>query len=213
MTAASNEVVAVIQADVDAANEWAFIEGRWSEYEGDFAADLAADFARHRIAHSEPRPVAEDMEVAAQLSCEAFYGNDWQWGMLNDAFRQKWRDVVSAAALATHSPAPMAVPDDLRQAAYCASDGPWEVDSEWNADGAYGGGPDHGTGYDDYLILDAQGRTLFGSENSTAKMIEEEHDEDGGTAWDQVGKRNATFIVAAVNYVRTLLAHPSTQEG
>lgn len=59
-------------------------------------------------AHSDPRPVAVEIEAAAQLACEAFYGNDWQWGMLDEGFRQKWRDVVAASALATHSPAPMA---------------------------------------------------------------------------------------------------------
>lgn len=104
----------------------------------------------------------------------------------------------------------ISIPDDLREAAHYASDGPWEVDSERNEDGAYGGGPDHGTGYDDYIILDAQGRTLFGSENSTAKLIEEEDSEDDVYAWDQVGKRNAAFIVAAVNFVRKLLATPAS---
>jgi hypothetical protein len=41
----------VTQADRDAAADWTFIECmRCSEYEGDFGADLAADFAAHRIA-------------------------------------------------------------------------------------------------------------------------------------------------------------------
>ncbi|WP_193751746.1 hypothetical protein [Sphingomonas sanguinis] len=104
----------------------------------------------------------------------------------------------------------VSIPADLREAARYASDGPWEIDSERNEDGAYGGGPDHGTGYDDYLILDAQGRALFGSENSTAKLIEEEYSEDGVYAWDQVGKRNAAFIVAAVNFVRAMITTPSS---
>lgn len=102
--------------------------------------------------------------------------------------------------------------DRLRKLALYASDGPWEIDSEWNEDGEYGGGPNPGRGYDDYLIIDAQGRTLFGSENSTAKMIEVEYDEDGGTAWDQVARRNAEFIVACVAYVRAALK-PSTDKG
>lgn len=45
-----------------------------------------------------------DLEAAAQLACEAFYGNDWQWGMLNEAFRDKWRDVAEASCLALTQP-------------------------------------------------------------------------------------------------------------
>ncbi len=49
-TPMSDEVNEVTQADRDAAAEWSFIECRHcSEYEGDFTADLAAAFARHRI--------------------------------------------------------------------------------------------------------------------------------------------------------------------
>lgn len=41
--------VQVVQADREAAAEWVFIECRHcSEYEGDFPADLAQAFARHR---------------------------------------------------------------------------------------------------------------------------------------------------------------------
>ncbi len=41
----------ITQADIEAAEQWRFIECmRCSEYEGDFVHDLAADFARHRIA-------------------------------------------------------------------------------------------------------------------------------------------------------------------
>lgn len=41
----------VIQADRDAAEKWDFLlNHRYSEYEGDPIADLAADFAAHRLA-------------------------------------------------------------------------------------------------------------------------------------------------------------------
>ena len=56
----SGELKACVeQADRDAAEQWRFIEGRYSEYEGDFVADLAADFARHRRA-----PAWEGIESA-----------------------------------------------------------------------------------------------------------------------------------------------------
>lgn len=87
-----------------------------------------------------------------------------------------------------------------------ASDGPWEVDSSYNADGSFGSGPDPDTGYDDYVIIDSKGQVLFGSENSDAKLIEVEYDDEGGAdAWDQVARRDAALIVAAVNdYARHL---------
>ena len=63
MTNTQNEPVEVTQADREAAEEWAFIEcRRCSEYEGDFPADLAADFARHRIASR-----ATDTALAEEL--------------------------------------------------------------------------------------------------------------------------------------------------
>lgn len=44
----------VMQIDRDAAAEWAFMECKYcSQYEGDFEADLAADFARHRSLNDE----------------------------------------------------------------------------------------------------------------------------------------------------------------
>ncbi|ASK88493.1 hypothetical protein [Sphingorhabdus sp. SMR4y] len=57
----------VTQADRDAADEWTFIECmRCSEYEGDFGADLAADFAAHRIAALDglnPDAIADVVEA------------------------------------------------------------------------------------------------------------------------------------------------------
>jgi hypothetical protein len=68
MTAASNEVVAVIQADRDEANAMGQIFARQFAQQGlhlTFAVTddgpLVQAFARHRIAHSDPRPVAEGL--------------------------------------------------------------------------------------------------------------------------------------------------------
>jgi hypothetical protein len=53
----------VTQADIDAAEEWRYIVNhRWSEYEGDPVADLAASFRDHRLAHTA-RPDAGDEDV------------------------------------------------------------------------------------------------------------------------------------------------------
>jgi len=74
MTAASNEVAAVIQADRDMVQAFHRLllnklmeaikdekaGARLGEDEGD-AGDLVQAFARHRIAHSDPRPVAEGL--------------------------------------------------------------------------------------------------------------------------------------------------------
>ncbi|MCT8003252.1 hypothetical protein NZL82_15355 [Sphingomonas sanguinis] len=150
-----------------------------------------------------------------QVDAYCFESGEYFWGGASGT-EARARLVVQPLALSTLSADAIrqgegiSIPDDLREAARYASDGPWEIDSERNEDGAYGSGPDHGTGYDDYIILDAEGRTLFGSENSTAKLIEEEYSEDDVYVWDQVGKRNAAFIVAAVNFVRKMLATPAS---
>jgi len=123
MTAASNEVVAVIQADRDMVQAFHRLRlnklmeaikdekagARLGEDEGD-AGDLVQAFARHRIAHSDPRPVAEGLREAAQRvvddypaaagACASIEGGDGKpgWGSIRRL----------AEALATHSPALMA---------------------------------------------------------------------------------------------------------
>jgi hypothetical protein len=107
MTAASNEVVAVIQADRDwAADAMKAADicgsgslanvrsGRWDEN-----AYVQA-FARHRIAHSDPRPVAEGLREAV-LEARGWFGP-----VTSDEMRIALANLD--AALATHSPAPMA---------------------------------------------------------------------------------------------------------
>jgi len=131
VTAASNEVAAVIQADRENAAQFIYPLGS-----GAVPTDLAdlahnirrgrADdnrtvqaFARHRIAHSDPRPVAEDLRGAA-MDALGFDPNDFveeARGHLADMPKCIQRDYLRlalekieavTAALATHSPAPMA---------------------------------------------------------------------------------------------------------
>jgi len=136
MTAASNEVVAVIQADVDAANALDYALGFLTDNERPIVLQA---LARHRIAHSDPRPVAEGLREALELLRDdvadpySFSGDGddqgqcitqhkfFRWGddcviaigELN--YPNQWDDEafdakveVLKAALATHSPAPMA---------------------------------------------------------------------------------------------------------
>jgi len=104
--------------------------------------------------------------------------------------------------------------DKLERLLSKATPGPWESDSERNEDGAYGSGPDHGTGYDDFLIgANVRGKwaTLLTSENATEKLIDEDHDEDYHRAWDSVGEANVALVVEAVNALPILLAALRTQ--
>ena len=79
----SGELKACVeQADRDAAEQWRFIEGRYSEYEGDFVADLAADFARHRRApawegiETVPDALKDGTEI---LICGGTFTDDDDW--------------------------------------------------------------------------------------------------------------------------------------
>jgi hypothetical protein len=111
------------------------------------------------------------------------------------------------------------VPDGLRALSEAATQGEWYTESE-KCDGSYGSGEDCGEGYLAYSILtDAEPRygnpgVIAETSNSTLGVIHEESDEDGFTAWDETARTNTAFIVAAVNFVRTLLAsHPAGQSA
>lgn len=96
---------------------------------------------------------------------------------------------------------------ELRELLAKATPGDWETDTE-RSEGEYGSGPDTSTGYDDFLIgADIGGKwaTLLTTENSTAKLIEEDYDEDYHRAWDAVGEANAKLIVAMRNALPALL--------
>jgi len=90
-----------------------------------------------------------------------------------------------------------------------ATAGPWEIDTERNEDGEYGGGPNPGRGYDDFLIgADVRGKwaTLLSTSYADEKEIDEDYDEDYHRAWDRIGEANVTLVVEVVNALPLLLA-------
>jgi len=122
MTAASNEVVAVIQADRDMVQAFHRLRlnklmeaikdekagARLGEDEGD-AGDLVQAFARHRIAHSDPRPVAEGLREALSNCVNVLCSLRKNYERDNLLWDEASRFITEGnAALATHSPAPMA---------------------------------------------------------------------------------------------------------
>lgn len=74
--------------------------------------------------------------------------------------------------------------------------GPWYVDTEEN-EGEYGdGGPDSRSGFQSFALFNEAGSTICDTLNSDAAEVEEDYSEEGGSAWDAVGKRNMEFIAA-----------------
>ena len=87
-----------------------------------------------------------------------------------------------------------------------ATPGRWEVDSEYDNDALYTGGGGCGSGFKNYFIgaeVDGKWKTLMDTVNADHKMIEEEYDEDGKSAWDSIGLANAEFVAALVNAYRS----------
>ena len=126
---------------------------------------------------------------------------------------------VAAAVLASAPAATPGVPDGLRALSEAATQGEWYVESE-KCDGSYGSGDEGREGYLAYSILTDAERphgnpgVIAETSNSTLGVIHEEWNEDDFTAWDETARANTAFIVAAVNYVRTLLAtHPAGQSA
>ncbi|MET0375981.1 MAG: hypothetical protein ABW128_17205 [Rhizorhabdus sp.] len=125
MTAASNEVVAVIQADREAAWSYRsdFTDKGARDRDGWMAGQYDANpsiqaFARHRIAHSDPRPVAEGLREALEALTERSeavvaaldkYNADHGTHLGGAPFFKIGVEIAHARqVLATHSPAPMA---------------------------------------------------------------------------------------------------------
>ncbi len=129
------------------------------------------------------------------------------------------KEIATLTMPTSPAPASPGVPDSLRALSEAATQGEWYTESE-KCDGSYGSGEDCGEGYLAYSILtDAEPRygtpgVITETSNSTLGVIHEESDEDGFTAWDENARANTAFIVAAVNFVRTLLsAHPAGQSA
>ena len=93
---------------------------------------------------------------------------------------------------------------DWKRLADAATEGPWETDTTEN-EGDYGNGLDLRSGFNSYEVAAASGR-VCDTINSDVAMVSEEYDEDGCTAWDEVGKANMEFIAAARTAVPTLIA-------
>jgi len=133
MTAASNEVAAVIQADRDAAADYALAsEPNDTAFPYDVRrgyldkAPVVQAFARHRIAHSDPRPVAEGLREAERIQTLEAALASVRVNLMRDPSRGEAVGEFAAAILrgstlieamisadtrfpaATHSPAPMA---------------------------------------------------------------------------------------------------------
>ncbi|EHP94938.1 hypothetical protein, partial [Methylorubrum extorquens] len=158
----------------------------------------------------------------------AYAEHEWDAGRAKrgperDGLRIAFRAMMAATPRdTTTTPAPAAtpgVPDSVRALSEAATQGEWYTESE-KCDGSYGSGEDCGEGYLAYSILtDAEPRygnpgVIAETSNSTLGVIHEESDEDGFTAWDETARTNTAFIVAAVNFVRTLLAsHPAGQSA
>lgn len=93
---------------------------------------------------------------------------------------------------------------EWQRLADAATEGPWETDATEN-EGAYGGGPDCRSGFSSYEVVAASGR-VCDTLNSDVALVSEEYDEDGITAFDEVGKANMEFIVASRTAVPALIA-------
>lgn len=83
----------------------------------------------------------------------------------------------------------------LLKLADAATPGPWECGDTQN-EGAYGSGPDCRERFTSYTV-EANGKIIADTLNSDVATVEEEYDEDGTTAWDEVGRRNMKFIATA----------------
>lgn len=101
---------------------------------------------------------------------------------------------------------PMDLAKTLEGLSAAATQGEWEVDSEYDGDALYSGGGGCGSGFKNYFIgagVDGKWRTLFDTVNSDHKLIEEDYDEDGKNAWDEIGRANTAFVATLVNAYRT----------
>lgn len=106
------------------------------------------------------------------------------------------RQVVRSAAQAPNTPDLVEI---LRSLEARATPAPWEVERAHDADAEFGSGDDTSSGFDNCEMHDAEGRSLFGSENAALKAIVDDRDDDGGRAWDQVAARNFEFLAEVRN--------------
>jgi len=84
---------------------------------------------------------------------------------------------------------------EIRALAEKATPGPWESDS-MKSEGSFGVGEETYEGFNAFKVMDEKGNTICDTLNSDMGEVHVEYDEDGATAWDEIGRRNATFIAA-----------------
>jgi len=213
MTAASNEVAAVIQADRDAAADYALAsEPNDTAFPYDVRrgyldkAPVVQAFARHRIAYSDPRPVAEGLREAERIQTLEAALASVRVNLMRDPSRGEAVGEFAAAILrgstlieamisadtrfpaATHSPAPMAGE---------GWEGPaYEYGVTWGPDEAH---PDRLTNARDQGIREAADAVV-----AYAKRMN-----DAGKEASFVDAHRAIIALSS----SLAAAHPSTQEG
>ena len=92
-----------------------------------------------------------------------------------------------------------------------ATSGPWESDATQN-EGDYGSGPDCVSGFSSYEVIAEKGR-ICDTINSDVAMVCEEYDEDGCTAFDEVGQANMDFIAHARTDIPALISALEASEA
>ena len=103
---------------------------------------------------------------------------------------------------------------NLADLAAKATPGPWEIDSEYDDDAHYSGGGGCGRGFKNFFIgapVDGKWRTLLDSANSDHKLVDEDFDEDGRSAWDNIGLANASLTIELVNNLPAIIAALTAQ--
>ena len=99
--------------------------------------------------------------------------------------------------------------DTLKALHEAATPGLWETDHE----------PDDEFRHHNYFIgadVGGKWRALLDTVNSDHKLIEDDRDEDGGSAWDAIGKANAelvTYLRNAVPEILTLITERDAMRG
>lgn len=101
--------------------------------------------------------------------------------------------------------------DEIKTRASKATAGPWESDATQN-EGDYGSGPDCVSGFSSYEVIAEKGR-ICDTINSDVAMVCEEYDEDGCTAFDEVGQANMDFIAHARTDIPALIAALEASEA
>lgn len=91
--------------------------------------------------------------------------------------------------------------DEMESKAKRATKGPWFTDSE-RSDGTYGVGDETHEGFNTYAVF-SETETYYGKParifdtSVDVAEVQEEWDEDSHSAWDEQGRRNAEYIIAA----------------